>query len=400
MIDSFAEYLIESWQDRYRVPQDPQRKLADFYLLTYIYQHPDPRVLGSDVNAELSSAGDRSKLDDLIYVVEDSLKILCDYLKRQFMYDLAYGLSSEALSVLKRNLLIDARKHDEKIDPQKMNASAYQMLIDLLHGKLPEDIHSVYKVLADNQRKRSFDLTPQDRLQKDLTERGIKSKRTEIKPTAMMAHQAILSPSTFRTFLPVFEYIFDGTFDSEYGGENWKTIAKAWDRLSRAKDLSNIIGAIDHVVDLQHNTGVAFNKNSSWDRDLKSGWFESVDDWVKPFLNFKSTVLEVRKLVFYVSGHVREIASRYFNQLPGKRHVPYVGSSPEFLADADNIEAARTEILYNYKVSYETASKIAIQIVDRGFKDSKESASVEELERFMPTSVRIYMQKIRKPSAK
>jgi len=73
---------------------------------------------------------------------------------------------------------------------------------------------------------------------------------------------------------------------SQYGGKNWEKIANGLERLLNAEKIGDKIVAIDHVYDLQHNTGTVFTKVKDFAKHN--------DDftWLQSALNYKRDATE------------------------------------------------------------------------------------------------------------
>jgi hypothetical protein len=88
-------------------------------------------------------------------------------------------------------------------------------------------------------------------------------------------------------------------WDSYYGGKKWADGVNAWFRLYNAKSLKDKIVAIDHAYDLQHNTGLLFNKVDS---------YHKVESRLQRYLNKKRYARNLSEIVHSsrtINQHVR-----------------------------------------------------------------------------------------------
>ena len=66
----------------------------------------------------------------------------------------------------------------------------------------------------------------------------------------------------------------------QYGGQAWANIADAWIKLSSANNDKDIVAYIDHIYDLEHNTGTMLNKIKSYmDADSSFKWIRRALDY-------------------------------------------------------------------------------------------------------------------------
>jgi hypothetical protein len=94
---------------------------------------------------------------------------------------------------------------------------------------------------------------------------------------------------------------------SAYGGIAWKNISECLLKLLQAKTLDDKVVYCDHAYDLEHNTGVVFNKMESYAGYDDYRWIKKDLDWkrdnrsLKDFYDKVSTQLQ--KVVAYVSKY-------------------------------------------------------------------------------------------------
>lgn len=102
-------------------------------------------------------------------------------------------------------------------------------------------------------------------------------------------------------------------WDDAYGGQKWADGVDGWFRLFNAQTLSEKIIAIDHAYDLQHNTGVLFNKHPI---------YENQSGKVANFLNHKRYARSLREIYQrctwsnkYASQYHIFLRPRYFRSI-------------------------------------------------------------------------------------
>lgn len=87
----------------------------------------------------------------------------------------------------------------------------------------------------------------------------------------------------------LYEYFNDLEWDYLYGGPQWAKITKALINLKDSENYQNAMVWIDHIIDLQHNTGSIFNKNQQLNdliNDVIHAKTEfSLDDFYENFKN-------------------------------------------------------------------------------------------------------------------
>jgi hypothetical protein len=108
-----------------------------------------------------------------------------------------------------------------------------------------------------------------------------------------------------------------GSWSSSYGGRAWKGITDGWLRLNSAKNSRERAVAIDHVYDLQHNTGTVFNKVKRY--AIGGGY-----GWLKKALDMKASVENVGTLLPKCSSQAKKIvrAAAYASGKPIPEPVP------------------------------------------------------------------------------
>ena len=89
-------------------------------------------------------------------------------------------------------------------------------------------------------------------------------------------------------------------------------IVDAYFRLSSSSSKNQLIVAIDHVYDLQHNTGSVFTKHDSYAKKVQDGpaTNKAKYGWIQQALDHKRDVKSVKDFLDKVSPQMRKLAQR------------------------------------------------------------------------------------------
>jgi len=100
-------------------------------------------------------------------------------------------------------------------------------------------------------------------------------------------------------------------WEDGFGGPAWASIASGWLKLYNAEKMNEIIEAVDHVYDLEHNNDIVFDKMGKYYSRQKNSFGEEVAfKWIKKNLNRKARAISPYELISYVSPVVRIITQR------------------------------------------------------------------------------------------
>jgi hypothetical protein len=100
-----------------------------------------------------------------------------------------------------------------------------------------------------------------------------------------------------------------GLWEESFGGQPWVDIVKFWKRLKKVKGTRDTAHIIDLIIDLQHNTGSAFNKVGHIHHDTTFKWLDRFLDekaqYPTPYGYIDKMSPKVRLLVqaFYYHRH-------------------------------------------------------------------------------------------------
>ena len=129
-----------------------------------------------------------------------------------------------------------------------------------------------------------------------------------------------------------------------YGGKPWADACDAWLKLNAARTPREISVWIDHIYDLQHNTGSLLNKNREYAG--KHPWEQS---WVQAALSVKRDAKSLMSILRHASPFVQNLGRRvlYATEMRGRKlgglfkYNPYgqqKESDPFDDYDSDSIE--------------------------------------------------------------
>jgi hypothetical protein len=104
------------------------------------------------------------------------------------------------------------------------------------------------------------------------------------------------------------ELFLELDWEHRYGGKAWSNICDAWIKLYNAKTPEEIIIWVDHIYDLQHNSGVVFNKLDTYKEhgmDVTTAY-----NWLKKALDKKKNMENIFDLVSRASPKMKEVGTR------------------------------------------------------------------------------------------
>jgi transcription antitermination factor NusG len=116
------------------------------------------------------------------------------------------------------------------------------------------------------------DLIDVDRVRKEFksSSKSYKQSYRAMKGTKISDEQFIILAKAAFTGL---------RWSASYGGEAWANIADAWLKLNKAISDKDIITYVDHIYDLQHNTGTVLNKVEAYYGDDEYKWIKKALDY-------------------------------------------------------------------------------------------------------------------------
>ena len=235
---------------KYQFPSDKKQQMADFYALQMLlgrdsfdlkrqqlvadkgvdsYQFGKPRSMDDQPNKE----------DQVDYVLKEITNELLPQLKKEILEDVLFSIITEARHAIDMNEPISILNFiDEHLGPD------YKKIIR--------------RFFADYINRK-------DRMNmKNHFARRVKNDKEKLggnENYVKAYHSYLNSKSTPEQFVEICEKMFEGLkWQSSYGGTAWKNICEAWKNLNQAKSIQSMFVQIDHIYDIQHNTGSVFNK--------------------------------------------------------------------------------------------------------------------------------------------
>lgn len=260
---------------KYTPPTRKDYKLYDFYMLNLIRGRSKSELTAYKTTAKkLPATLDKFDPNDIAqshttfspgnldnketqvnYMIEEVTETLLPNLKHELENVLIYAAASELKNVLKLN------------DPDIVAMQLTQTNFANLAHTTEQYLKKIRKASPDNCYKLALEIYKQP-----------------------------------KNFMELAKYIFENLeFTELHGGPAWGRIVEAYFRLTQATKPPEMFVAIDHVYDLQHNTGTIFNKITSYASN--TGY-----DWLKQALDYKAIIKHPSDLLDHVSPEMRKLA--------------------------------------------------------------------------------------------
>ena len=260
--------LLLEFQFEYKVPEDKEELLYDFYTLEAIRNYPP--MDGS--NWELRPN------KDLQATLDSATDTLLDELREEMMLALQYALGAEFRHIS------DATKDDTSDTTMGDLQLKEKWFADFIHAYVREmnivnPRFSVHGVNIQKDVKRSA----KERALFKHSEAGRTKSYNAVKSTLDTLNMDMT------TFVDAAELVFDKLdWDSSYGGKKWAGIARGWKHLydttlinQKQKEIPEMFIWIDHAYSLQHNNDTVLNKLKTYYRA------DSNYTWIKKALDHK-----------------------------------------------------------------------------------------------------------------
>ena len=261
--EHIKKIIKEVLNEDYIPSTDPENILFDFYVLSYI----------SSINLDVTSKGygggfigkDPEELKSLIADAENKL---LPYLKNEMLDAVFYSLGCE----IRYAAQFDEDFGEYKYEWETKNPFMFKYLT------------KVIRIFGKNPRlpTRFVSRTSSNSLISVITNNSMENKMVFV--------------TGAQTVFSRFEW------PDDYGGNSWANICDGWLRLYKAKTVRDLYVAIDHIYDLQHNTGSVFNKVEKYLKD-KVGI-----TWLAKALNLKAEIKNIHVLMPLCSSDMRRIA--------------------------------------------------------------------------------------------
>lgn len=264
-------YKFAFGTENYSIPQNPKEMLYDFYILNLL---PD---------SEYGFKGELIyKNPELLQEIKLAKSQILQQLKNKFLEDVFFTICCEL-----RHLWQNEQDYHDML-----SVNGIRQYNKPLSGKA-EEYRKILLKFRDDFYKNSEN---QQKYKNIITEsKGIKSGYD----LAFLAGKE--TPNKYE-FIKAAELAFqNGRWEESYGGESWAEICDAWLKLYQAKDQNSVSIWIDHIFDLQHNTGTIFNK-------LKDYQINNSFNWINISLDHKKNIVSPYELLTYTSPKIKHLA--------------------------------------------------------------------------------------------
>ncbi len=147
--------------------------------------------------------------------------------------------------------------------------------------------------------------------------------KDESRNAAMFRAEEFIERTSDVEFVSICKDAFNAKWASmSFGGSSWAKICNGWLKLKAAKGKNELLLWIDHLYDLQHNTGTVLNKMKEYAID---GDFE----WIKQALDYKRDIADVRSILDHASSQMRRIAAFIIKSRTGETLEAHKGETPK-----------------------------------------------------------------------
>ena len=300
---SFKEWfsgLLEMFGSfSYVVPEDKEKQLYDFYMLSYLKSFSmfdvdraetrnktgyDPKQF-SVIRPDENEMDNEDKIDRMI---KEASNQLLPVLKENLLEAVFFSLCAEIRHVFDRNVVNDILEIVKNLGEEYVSGfKKYAKEFTLRNSertqplmRRPEDIHPDLKVMQNNYKSSYY--------------------------------AALKSGLSKPQFVRLMEELYKrALWSSSYGGTAWANICKGWTKLNEAQNDQQLTLYIDHIYDLQHNTGTVFNKVESY---AKQGSY----NWLAKALDHKAKIKSPHEIVNKISSSLRKLALRAIKNKTGK----------------------------------------------------------------------------------
>jgi hypothetical protein len=318
----------------YFVPSDKEKQMYDFYMLANLRGVANKRstiqfggVAGVKPFYEPGGFEDlESEEKQLDYMLEEVADKLLPYLKKEFLAVLLQSVAGEVKDALYFNdtYMLDLLMKHESPDESEAFSDFIMELVSRMHPITDDasDFYGDHDKWSDeeidnishedsedfkdyqNWHKRSFGHNDSGvKFQRDIDSKSV----LEIAMKYFKEH----------AFMKIAKILFlKADWNESYGGKNWAQIADAYGKLYYANNKNQLMVAIDHVYDLQHNNGSIFTKNSDYAKKttvISSMGYKSerLDyGWIQNALDFKRDLKSIKELIDKVSPQMKKLAAR------------------------------------------------------------------------------------------
>lgn len=298
----FKKYLEIFGMFNYFVPKDKEQQMYDFYMFANLRGvtnkknvHQFGGVAGEKPYYEPSNfepGNLETSEQQADYMLEEVGEKLLPELKISFLNLIEKAVASEIKYAIINNDEYILSMLIKKENPE-LHAQFFKFLMDL-ESRDPLK----FDPYEDNEDDDVF-----SKLRRDDLARGLES---------IDYYEAAKKVFTeFGNFMRIAKTLFEKVdvvdWNENYGGKAWSNIVDAYFQLKYASNTNKLIVAIDHVYDLEHNTGSIFTKDDSYSKLTNK---KRDFSWIKKALDYKSQVSSIKDLLDKVSPLMKKLASR------------------------------------------------------------------------------------------
>lgn len=294
--------LLESFLSsfNYDLPKDPEKMLYDFYFMVgYLYKDAskeaiDPYFIQKSNNEIVQREYAEKKNIQL------SVEACVNKLREHMIKAVTFSLSCEFRHVFDGHVS-NIEEGIVKIPPKY--AQFFNDYIFLFRG-----------ISSDYSKNSSYIDRPSTYIKRSSFRKELGNEDIRKKSFAAVRKAMKDLNFSFADFAQTMEYAYNpDLFDwsGAFGGRAWMKIATALYRLIKAETTGDRIVWIDHVYDLQHNTGSVFNKLQTYYKN--SGGYE----WLGQALDWKRDAKNVYDYYDKVSYTLKPIVAWYLKTNTG-----------------------------------------------------------------------------------
>lgn len=299
-----AYSLAESVSYTYKMPNDREMQLYDFYLLS-LY---DGLMKGEHYSKRLNTMPgiDGDTLKDLEAIVKDGVEELVTEIRQDLLDAIVTAVSSEFRHIWDKN---NTKIINEFMEKEGVFKQFKKWARHYYKYKGSSDVPETWK--RRGSKKNEGDGSSEGYT---AASNATRSSGWDIDSFMDVASKAFTTLS----------------WTSSYGGKNWSNIANSWKKLKNAPK-TEWSTWIDHVFDLEHNTGTMLNKVRRFGKDGDYSWIKRALD-----AKFEMTPIELAR----ASSIPMSIASR-LNRITGASE-----SVQKHDEDKENREKEKPDVIF------------------------------------------------------
>ena len=356
-LKNLNEGVFGNWN--YHVPQDKEQQMYDFYMMEYLlpsgahfYLRPtdfggydtDQEAEEEDVDRirkglpSLSGkkAGDmkRTVEDKFHYALYEVVDKLLPALKKEMQSAIIFAVGAELRHF--ENDVLNSLGHAYSASDVQGATDSVNRVLNKMESSLGPQYSDLLRKYIRNYLEAHTITSHQPPLYKSFL-KGVGS-RPELdrlyKGSGGDYRKSVKamkkSGGSDEDWITIAKWLFKYTsWQHMFGGDSWAQIADAWLHLERVKAPTHLIAYIDHVYDLQHNTGSLFTKIKKYAKKDNSGSMNF--KWIQKALDHKRDLISAHEMIEHVSPSMRELALIGIKLKTGKSWEDFVQDWPEIV---------------------------------------------------------------------